>query len=314
MKTAVLIPCYNEALTIGKVVRDYHAALPDADIYVYDNNSSDGTAEIAGKAGAIVRYEYSQGKGHVVRSMFRDIEADCYLMIDGDDTYPAEDAQKLVDMILVRHADMAVGDRLSSTYFTQNKRPFHNSGNKVVRGIINSMFKSHVNDIMTGMRAFSRRFVKAFPAVSKGFETETEMTIFALDNDLRIEQVPIGYRDRPEGSVSKLSTWKDGFRVLLTAARLFRDARPFSFFGIISLVLFAVFLILFLPIWISFLQTGVVQKFPTLIMLAGLFVIVIINFFCGIVLSVLKKQHRDEIERFMNLQATIDHFNGRDER
>jgi len=310
MKTAVLIPCYNESQTIGKVVRDFRAVLPDADIYVYDNNSSDGTDRIAEAAGAIVRYEYAQGKGHVVRSMFRDIEADCYIMADGDDTYPAEAAPRLAEAVLVRHADMAVGDRLSSTYFTENKRPFHNSGNVLVRGIINTMFKSHVNDIMTGMRAFSRRFVKSFPAISKGFETETEMTIFALDNDLSIEQMPIEYRDRPEGSTSKLNTVSDGFKVLMTSARLFRDAKPFRFFGVISLLLLTVFLCLFIPIWLDFLRTGTVQKFPTLIMLAGLFVIVIINFFCGIVLSVLKKQHRDNIERYMNLQATIDHFYG----
>ena len=308
MKTAVLIPCYNEAQTIGKVVRDYRKAMPNADIYVYDNNSKDGTDQVAAEAGAIVCHEYRQGKGNVVRSMFRDIEADCYLMIDGDDTYPAEAGPLLEELVLKKHVDMAVGDRLTSTYFTENKRPFHNVGNKMVRGIINSMFKSHVNDIMTGMRAFSRRFIKAFPASSTGFETETEMTIFALDNNLLIEQVPIEYRDRPEGSVSKLSTYKDGFKVLLTSMHLFRDAKPFNFFGIISLILFAVALIFFIPIWIDFLQVGTVSKFPTLIMLAGLFVITIINFFCGIILSVLKKHHRDDLERYMNLQATIDHL------
>ena len=237
MSIAVLIPCYNESKTIEKVIRDYKAVLPEADIYVYDNNSSDGTDEIARAAGAIVRYERRQGKGNVIRSMFREIDADCYLMIDGDDTYPAENARDMVDKILNGGYDMVIGDRLSSTYFTENKRPFHNTGNVLVRKLVNLFFKGNVTDIMTGYRAFSRMFVKGFPILSKGFEIETEMTIHALDKNLALISVPVGYRDRPEGSVSKLNTFSDGFKVLKTIARLFKDYKPFMFFSIIAAVL-----------------------------------------------------------------------------
>ena len=223
MKIAVLIPCYNESKTVAKVVADYKAALPEADIYVYDNNSSDGTDEIARKAGAIVRYEYRQGKGNVIRTMFREIEADCYLMIDGDDTYPAENAREMVDLVLNKKVDMVVGDRLSATYFTENKRPFHNLGNKLVRGLVNTLFKGDIRDIMTGYRAFSYQFVKSFPVLSKGFEIETEMTIHALDKNLSLKSIPVEYRDRPEDSVSKLNTYSDGFKVLKTIARLFKE-------------------------------------------------------------------------------------------
>ena len=229
-KIAVLIPCYNESKTIAKVVADYKNALPEADVYVYDNNSSDGTDEIARKAGAIVRYERRQGKGNVIRSMFRDIDADCYLMIDGDDTYPADNARQMCDYVLQGGVDMVIGDRLSSTYFEENKRPFHNFGNSLVRTLINRLFHSNVKDIMTGYRAFSRSFVKHFPVLSRGFEIETEMTIHALDKNFLLKELPIKYRDRPEGSLSKLNTYSDGFKVLMTIARLFRDYKPFVFF------------------------------------------------------------------------------------
>ena len=301
MKTAVLIPCYNEAKTIYKVVTDYKEAMPDADIYVYDNNSSDGTDKEAERAGAIVRYEYKQGKGNVVRSMFRDIDADCYIMADGDDTYPAEDAIKLQEMVLEKGADMAIGDRLSSTYFTENKRPFHNTGNMLVRKLINSLFKADLHDIMTGSRGFSRDFVKSFPVTSKGFEIETEMSIFALDNNMNIVEVPIGYRDRPEGSESKLNTYSDGFKVLKTIGRLFRDAKPFAFFSTISLILAVILLCFFIPIVVEFVNTGLVTKIPTLIVLCGLGVVIIANFFCGIILTVLKKQYKDNFERSLTI-------------
>ena len=235
-KIAVLIPCYNESKTIAKVVKDYKRVLPEADIYVYDNNSSDGTDKIAKKAGAIVKYEYRQGKGNVIRSMFKDIEADCYLMIDGDDTYPAENAREMCDLVLEGKADMVIGDRLSSTYFTENKRPFHNLGNRLVRGLINKLFKSNVRDIMTGYRAFSYEFVKTFPVLSKGFEIETEMTIHALDKNFLLKELPVNYRDRPVGSVSKLNTYRDGFRVLKTIGRLFKEYKPAIFFSIIGLI------------------------------------------------------------------------------
>lgn len=301
MKTAVLIPCYNEAKTIKKVVEDFKQALPDADIYVYDNNSTDGTDEIAREAGAIVRYERKQGKGNVVRAMFRDIDADCYIMADGDDTYPASFAPRLESLVLNEGADMAVGDRLSSTYFTENKRPFHNAGNVLVRGLINILFRSKLHDIMTGLRGFSRDFVKSFPVVSKGFEIETEMTIFALDNNFRIVEEPIEYRDRPEGSESKLNTYSDGFKVITTIGRLFRDTKPFAFFGIISLVLVIIFLAFFIPIFVKFIMTGQVLQFPTLIVISALAVAALLNFFCGIILSVLKKQYRDNFERHLYL-------------
>ena len=239
-KIAVLIPCYNESKTIEKVIKDYKKELPEADIYVYDNNSSDGTDKIAIKAGAIVKYEYKQGKGNVIRSMFRDIDADCYLMIDGDDTYPAENAKEMCDYVLDGKADMVIGDRLSSTYFTENKRPFHNFGNVLVRKLINTLFKSNVKDIMTGYRAFSYEFVKTFPVLSKGFEIETEMTIHSLDKNLLLKEIPVEYRDRPEGSESKLNTFSDGFKVLKTIARLFKEYKPTIFFSIFGLLFFII--------------------------------------------------------------------------
>lgn len=295
-KTAILIPCYNESLTIEKVVKDYKKAFPDADIYVYDNNSTDGTDEIARKAGAIVRYEHKQGKGNVVRSMFRDIDADVYVMADGDDTYPPEDAVILADLVENQGVDMAIGDRLSSTYFTENKRPFHNVGNRMVRFLINTFYHADVKDIMTGLRAFSWDFVKSFPVTSKGFEIETEMTIFALDKNMNLKEAPIGYRDRPEGSESKLNTVSDGVKVLGTIGRLLRDTRPFAFFTWIALLIFVITLCFFIPIWISFLKTGQVEKIPTLIMVSMLGIVSLLCFFTGIILTSLRKSQKNEFE------------------
>ena len=299
-KIAVLIPCYNESLTVAKVVSDYKEALPEADIYVYDNNSTDGTDEIARAAGAIVKYEYRQGKGNVIRSMFRDIDADCYLMIDGDDTYPAEHAREMCDLVLEKGVDMVIGDRLSSTYFTENKRPFHNVGNKGVRFLINKIFKSDVKDIMTGYRAFSKQFVKNFPVLSRGFEIETEMTIHALDKNFLLKEVPVNYRDRPEGSVSKLSTVSDGLKVIMTIFRLFGEYRPlrfYSFLGFLSCILGTGFMI---PILIEYFKTGLVLRLPTLFVCVGAFIIGFLLFACGFVLHAVAKKHKMLFELLMN--------------
>ena len=305
MSTAVLIPCYNEAKTIKKVVEDFKREMPHAQIYVYDNNSTDGTDIIAREAGATVRYEYRQGKGNVVRSMFRDIDADCYIMVDGDDTYDASFGPVLEKEILEGRADMAVGDRLSSTYFSENKRAFHNFGNVLVRKLINLLFKSRLNDIMTGARAFNKMFVKSYPVISKGFELETEMTIFALNYNMRIAEKPIQYKDRPAGSESKLNTFKDGFKVLKTIGELFKDTRPFAFFSIISSILILVSMCFFIPILIEFFHTGEVAKFPTLIIISAVLVIAVMNFFCGILLSVIKKKDRQDFERSLNILAEV---------
>lgn len=264
-KIAVLIPCYNESKTVAKVIRDMKKALPEAVIYVYDNNSTDGTDEIARKEGAVVRYEYQQGKGNVIRSMFRDIDAQCYLMVDGDDTYPAEFAAEMCSKVLEKGTDMVVGDRLSSTYFTENKRPFHNFGNSIVRGSINRLFKSNIKDIMTGYRAMSYRFVKTFPVLSRNFEIETEMTIHAIDKNMQVENVVIEYRDRPEGSESKLNTYADGFKVLKTIVKMFKNYKPLEFFSLIAAVLFVVGMVFFIPVLVHFLEVGTVEKIPTLI-------------------------------------------------
>ena len=298
---AVLIPCYNESMTIEKVVKDYKEALPEADIYVYDNNSTDGTDQIAAAAGAIVRYERRQGKGNVIRTMFREIEADCYLMIDGDDTYPAEYAREMVNCVLEEQVDMVIGDRLSATYFTENKRAFHNAGNKTVRALINRLFGSNVRDIMTGYRAFSRLFVKSYPILSKGFEVETEMTIHALDKNFSIREIPVAYRDRPEGSVSKLNTIQDGIKVLKTIATLFRDYRPYLFFTAIMLVCEVVALILFAPVLIEYMQTGLVPRFPTLIVAGLVAVVGILMWVCGIILQVIAKKHRQLFELYLHV-------------
>ena len=299
-KIAVLIPCYNESKTIEKVIKDYKKALPEADIYVYDNNSTDGSDEIAKKAGAIVRYEYRQGKGNVIRSMFRQIGADCYLMVDGDDTYPAENAKEMCNLILEKKADMVVGDRLSSTYFTENKRPFHNLGNRIVRFLINKLFKNKIKDIMTGYRAFSYEFVKTFPVLSQGFEIETEMTIHAVDKNFMIKEIPVTYRDRPEGSVSKLNTYSDGFKVLKLIATLFKEYKPFFFFNIVTIILLIISLIFIVPVFNEYFETGLVLRFPTLIVGGFIMITAILTFVCGIILDVTVKKHRQLYELMLN--------------
>lgn len=305
-KIAVLIPCYNEAQTIKKVVTDAKRALPDATIYVYDNNSTDGTAEIAEKAGAVIRHEYMQGKGNVIRRMFREIDAECYLMIDGDDTYPLDCAKELVDKVLYHQADMVVGDRLSSTYFTENKRPFHNFGNSLVRGSINWLFHSNIKDIMTGYRAFSYQFVKTFPVLSKGFEIETEMTIHAVFNNMQIENVIVDYRDRPAGSESKLNTYSDGMKVIGTIIRLFRNYKPMGFFGMIALFLVIIAVAFFVPVLAAFLQTGQVLKFPTLIVCVFTALAAIQSFFSGLILGNMTEKNRKDFE--MNLICVHEEY------
>ena len=300
MSVAVLIPCYNEALTIEKVVREYKEALPEADIYVYDNNSSDDTAKIAGDAGAIVRYEHKQGKGNVIRTMFREIDADCYIMTDGDDTYPANKAREMVDLVLNEGADMVVGDRLSSTYFTENKRAFHNAGNVTVRRLVNKLFKGNVKDIMTGSRAFSPLFVKTFPVLSQGFEIETEMTIHALDKNMNLREVQVDYRDRPEGSVSKLNTVRDGIKVLLTIGLTYKNYKPLQFFGLIALAFFLICLIMFIFVLAQYFQTDIL-KIPTLVGVGFLFVSGVLSLSCGLILNTLVGQNRQNFEIKMNM-------------
>lgn len=296
MKTAILVPCYNESATIEKVVLDFKKIMPNADIYVYDNNSTDNSDNIARNAGAIVRYEYKQGKGNVVRSMFRDINADCYIMVDGDDTYPAEIALEFEKLILEGKADMVIGDRLSSTYFEENNRLFHNTGNRLVRRFINLFFKSDLKDIMTGMRGFSYDFVKSFPISSKEFEIETEMSVFALMHNFKIIEIPIEYRDRIEGSESKLNTYKDGYKVIMMIFSLIRDQRPLFFFSMISLILLIIAGIYFIPILIKFFSTGYVFKIPTLIMISTVVMVATFTFFVGVILHVLKRQQRENFE------------------
>lgn len=304
-KIAVLIPCYNESKTIKKVVQDFKRELPNADIYVYDNNSKDNTAEIAEKAGAIVRHEYMQGKGNVIRRMFREIDADCYIMADGDDTYPAEHAKEMCDLVLDGKAEMVVGDRLSSTYFTENKRMFHNFGNVLVRFLVNHTFKSNVRDIMTGYRAFSRTFVKSFPVISGGFEIETEMTIHALDKKMKLENVLIDYRDRPAGSVSKLNTVSDGVKVLKTIATLFKQYRPFTFFTILSIICFLIGIAFFIPPLLGYLDTGLVEKFPSLIAASFFGIIAIQLFVGGLVLESIARKDRQNFElHLINLEES----------
>lgn len=295
-KIAILIPCYNEEKTIGKVVRDAKAALPEAVIYVYNNNSADRTAQIAEEAGAVVRQEYKQGKGNVIRRMFQEIEAECYIMVDGDDTYPMEDAPEMARLVLEKHADMVVGDRLSSTYFEENKRPFHNMGNSLVRASINALFQSDIRDIMTGYRAFSYRFVKTFPVLSRGFEIETEMTIHAVYNNMQVENQVIAYRDRPAGSESKLNTCSDGIKVLLMILRMFRQYRPFAFFGILAAVLVAVSAVFFIPVGIEYMETGLVPKFPTLIVCGFAALAAVQSLFAGLILHNLGMKDRRDFE------------------
>ena len=302
-RIAVLIPCYNESLTIEKVVKDYQKALPEADIFVYDNNSTDNTDEIARKAGAIVCYEFRQGKGNVIRSMFRDIEADCYLMIDGDDTYPAEDARNMCLLVLSGKADMVIGDRLSTTYFQENLRLFHNFGNEIVRRSINILWrpKKKILDVMTGYRAFSPLFVKSFPILSSGFEIETEMTIHALDKNFLIESVPVRYRNRPKGSVSKLNTYSDGIKVLLTIFNLYRDYKPLSFFVFLALLLIILSLILFIPVFAEYLSTGLVPRIPTLIVSSIMMLAAFLSIVCGLILDTNAKNSRKDFEIKMNI-------------
>lgn len=304
-RIAVLIPCYNEAQTIEKVVNDWKRELPEAAIYVYDNNSSDETAAIAEKAGAVVRHEYMQGKGNVIRRMFREIDAEAYIMVDGDDTYPAEYGRQMVDEVLIKNVDMVVGDRLSSTYFNENKRPFHNFGNSLVRGSINRLFASDIRDIMTGYRAFSYLFVKSFPVLSQGFEIETEMTIHAVHNNMSISNVVIEYRDRPEGSESKLNTYVDGAKVLGTIFRLYKNYKPLGFFSLLSGILLLISFIMFVPILVKFVHTGLVPNFPTLIVSGFIALTAIISLFVGLILSTMVEKGRQEYE--FRLQI-IDHW------
>lgn len=297
---AVLIPCYNEATTIAKVVKDYREALPDAEIYVYDNNSTDDSAALAKKAGAIVRYESRQGKGNVIRSMFRQVDADCYLMVDADDTYPADQAVELCQPILDDSADMVVGDRLSSTYFNENKRPFHNFGNRLVRLLINKLFHNNIKDIMTGYRTFSRDFVKSYPVLSKGFEIETEMTIHAVDKNFRIVEIPVSYKDRPAGSVSKLNTYSDGLRVCKTIATLFKEYKPAAFFNTLALFCMIISLILAIPVVSEYFQTGLVPRFPTLLVAGIILIMGLLFFITGLILQVVVKKHRQLFELYLN--------------
>ncbi len=301
MKTAILIPCYNESATIEKVVCDFKREMPHADIYVYDNNSTDGTDKIAKENGAIVRYEYKQGKGNVVRSMFRDIDADCYIMVDGDDTYPAEFASEFEKLVLEKNVDMVIGDRLSSTYFEENDRPFHNIGNKMVRWLINLFFSSDLKDIMTGMRAFSFDFVKSFPIISKEFEIETEMSVFALMNNFSIDEIPIDYRDRIEGSESKLNTYRDGYKVLRMIYTLVRDKRPLFFFTTASLILLIIAAIYFFPILFKYFSSGYVLKIPSLIVISTVVIVAALTFFTGVILHVIKKQNNAQLENHLTL-------------
>ena len=299
-KIAVLIPCYNESKTIEKVVKDYKHALPEADIYVYDNNSTDGTDEIARRAGAIVRYETKQGKGNVIRTMFREIDADCYLITDGDNTYPAENAREMCNYVLNQNVDMVIGDRLSSTYFKENKRPFHNFGNRMVRSLIKLIFKNNIKDIMTGYRAFSYKFVKSFPVLSKGFEIETEMSIHAIDKNFTLKEIPVQYRNRPEGSRSKLNTYKDGIRVLNTIATLFREYKPSLFFNTISIMFYLLAIIFATPVFSEYFQTGLVPRLPTLLV-SGIFVLIglLLNI-TSLILQVIVKKHKQLFEIQVN--------------
>ena len=300
---AVLIPCYNESQTIAKVIQDFRQELPEADIFVYDNNSTDNTAEIAAIGGAIVRHESRQGKGNVIRSMFRDINADCYLMIDGDDTYPAEFAREMCDLILFNKADMVIGDRLSSTYFSVNKRPFHNFGNNIVRKFINLIWhpKEKIQDVMTGYRAFSPLFVKTFPILSQGFEIETEMTIHALDKNLLLKNIPVTYRDRPDGSESKLNTYTDGIKVLMTIFNLYRDYKPLQFFSVVGVFLLIVGGGMFIPVLIEYITTGLVPKIPTLIVSVVCILASFLSFVCGLILDTNAKNNRQAFEVRSNI-------------
>ncbi len=299
-KIAVLIPCYNESTTIEKVVTDFKKVLPEATVYVYDNNSTDDTARLAANAGAVVRYEYRQGKGNVIRTMFREIEAECYIMADGDDTYPAEFAKAMTELVISGKADMVIGDRLSATYFTENKRAFHNFGNKLVRKLINILFNGSIRDIMTGYRAFSYEFAKSFPILSSGFEIETEMSIHALDKKFKLREIPVTYRDRPEGSVSKLNTYKDGIKVLKTIFTLFKDYKPLLFFGMLGILFIITGLAFFMPVLYEYVVMEYVYKVPTLVVAVGFMIIGCLLAMCGIILDSVTKKHRILFELYLN--------------
>lgn len=305
-KIAVLIPCYNESASIAKVIKDMKLAIPEAVIYVYDNNSTDGSDKIAEKEGAIVRYEYKQGKGNVVRRMFREIDANCYLLVDGDDTYPAKSAREMCDLVLERNADMVVGDRLSSTYFKENKRLFHGFGNKLVRGCIKKLFKNNIKDIMTGYRAMSYNFVKTFPVLSEGFEIETEMSIHAIDKNMQVENLVIEYKDRDEGSESKLNTYSDGIKILKMIVKLYQNYRPFKFYGLISLCLLMLGIGFFIPVLVTYISTGLVPDFPTLIVCGFTVIAAIQSFFAGLVLHNMMQKCRRDFE--MNLIRTTREY------
>ena len=300
-KIAVIIPCYNEELTIQSVVSDVKERLPEAVVYVYDNNSSDRTVECAEKAGAVVRHEYMQGKGNVIRRMFREIDAACYVMVDGDNTYSLEKVREMVDLVLEHNADMVIGDRLSSTYFQENKRPFHNFGNSMVRSAINRLFGCEIKDIMTGLRAFSYDFVKTFPVLSTGFEIETEMTIHAVNHQMQIENVIVDYRDRQEGSVSKLNTYSDGLRVLHMIAKLYRNYKPLAFFGLIAAFLALLALVFFIPIVVAYARTGLVERFPTLIVCGFAAIAALMSLFAGLILSNQGYADRRSFEIYRNM-------------
>lgn len=314
-KIAVLIPCYNEELTVEKVIKDFRRELPDADIYVYDNNSKDKTADIAVKNGAILRHEYKQGKGNVVRSQFRDIDADIYVMVDGDDTYPAEFVHKLIEPVRNGQADMAIGDRLSNgTYQKENKRPFHEFGNNLVRKAINVLFNTDLKDIMTGYRVFNKRFVKNMPVLSPKFEIETEMSLYALDKRYIIKEIPIVYRDRPEGSSSKLNTVSDGIKVVKTIIRMFKDYKPFRFFGIIALIFLILGLIVGIPVLVEFFKTSYITKVPSAILATGFVSLAAITFQCGIILDTITRQHRENYELQLLRYEQIERLSKKNEK
>lgn len=295
-KIAVLIPCYNEEKTIKKVVEDFKRELPEATIYVYDNNSKDNTVKIAKEAGAIVRFEKKQGKGNVIRTMFREIDAECYIMTDGDDTYPAKDARAMANAVLDDKVDMVIGDRLSSTYFTENKRLFHNFGNKLVRKLINFIYKSNIRDVMTGYRAFSYNFVKTFPVLSKGFEIETEMTIHSLDKNLLTKNIIIEYKDRPKGSESKLNTYSDGLKVIKTIVTLYKNYKPLQFFMWLALLFFVIACVFFIPVLTEYVKTGLVPKIPSFIASVFFAICAIESVFGGLILDTIIKKGKQDFE------------------
>lgn len=313
-KVALLIPCYNEEQTIEKVIKDAKKYIPEAIIYVYDNNSNDNTAKIASENGAIVRREYSQGKGNVVRRMFREIEAECYVMIDGDDTYPLEFAREMINKIIIEKKDMVIGDRLSSTYFSENKRRFHGIGNLLVRKSINNLFGCNIRDIMTGYRAFGYNYVKTFPVLSKGFEIETEMSIHAAYYNMCMDNVIVEYRDRPKGSVSKLNTYKDGMHVIITIIKLFKNYKPMGFFGMLSILLFGLSSIFFCPIMLSFIKTGVVLKVPTLLVCGCTYLAALQTLFTGIILSSNAQKDKRDFESKLVLCETFKCHYGNNDR